>query len=189
MNGGWSLPVALATSLLPALAIVVELAGLDVGGRAGQPVAAVALAPPAPPQAPYPPNAVETILARPLFAPDRRTKSDETADYKGSGLPRLTGIILTRDHRMAVFQAAGEKPKTVPEGGTIGTWTVDKIDHQRVMVRNSGGTMTLVPTKNTAPTAGVSAGGPSKGAPYANSAHRPQAMPAGVPPAGAVMRP
>ncbi|HVJ51947.1 MAG TPA: hypothetical protein VM689_05760 [Aliidongia sp.] len=107
-----------------------------------------------PPAAPTAPTVqwVNTILARPLFSPTRRPdaapQQQQTAsqDDGPSDLPRLSGILLLRDSKQAVFQPTGDqKPIVVAEGGDVSGWTVQSISATEVTLTGPGGTTTLEP--------------------------------------------
>ena len=71
---------------------------------------------------------VETVLARPLFEPDRRPPMPpmhpETA---APVLPRLSGVIRTPSSATAILQMPDTSTKSVREGGIAGGWTVTQI--------------------------------------------------------------
>ena len=61
------------------------------------------------------------VLARPLFAPNRKPSGE--ALTAGVGLPRLAGIIASPDAAVAIFQPAGSvRPVTARSGDSIAGW-------------------------------------------------------------------
>ena len=94
--------------------------------------------------------ALAAILARPLFAPDRRPAAAGPAARET--LPRLTGIIVDRQRRTAVFEAAdGGRPLVLAEDGRIAGFVVRRIEPGEVMLDGPGGPRTLRPTFDPAP--------------------------------------
>jgi hypothetical protein len=82
------------------------------------------------------------ILARPLFSPTRRPV--ETAAV--SGLPRLTGIVVTGSERIAIFAApANEHPIVAQAGAHVGAYEVKTIADTGVTVVGPGGTTLIRP--------------------------------------------
>jgi hypothetical protein len=66
------------------------------------------------------------VLARPLFAPDRKLVPGTMAAQPG--MPRLTGIIATADGALAIFQpAGGVRPVVARPGERVGGWEVMTI--------------------------------------------------------------
>lgn len=101
---------------------------------------------------------VGTILARPLFSPDRRPVQVSTVDAGGravapQALPRLAGVLIGPFGRNAIFAAEGSKPLVISEGGKIGAWTVQSIEVGSVKVKGPGGAMTLEPRFASSPVA------------------------------------
>ncbi len=95
------------------------------------------------------PEWVATILARPLFSPDRRPAA-ETVAAQGArlpeGLPRLSGVIVSPFGRSAIFASDGRKPLVVHEGGRLDAWMVQAIDIGAVKISGPAGVRTLHPT-------------------------------------------
>jgi hypothetical protein len=85
-------------------------------------------------------------LARPLFDPRRRPNaggSQQTA----AGLPRLTGVLVGLDERLAFFvDPAGGKPQVVREGDTIGAHVVQSIRPGEAIVAGPRGQHVLHPS-------------------------------------------
>jgi hypothetical protein len=100
---------------------------------------------------------VATILARPLFSRDRRplTTPGQNATAAATGMPRLTGILVSPFGRTAIFAAAdGGKPIVVSEGSHIGRYVVQSIDVGQVTMIGPEGERMLRPAFDnaTAPT-------------------------------------
>jgi hypothetical protein len=92
---------------------------------------------------------VATVLARPLFSPDRRPAAAETATIGGTGLPglpRLTGILVGPFGRQAIFAVNGRKPIVVEEGARIDAYTVKSIDVAQVRLVGPEGVRVLNPS-------------------------------------------
>ncbi|GGF23619.1 hypothetical protein GCM10011611_32100 [Aliidongia dinghuensis] len=96
---------------------------------------------------------VPTILARPLFAADRRPKASPAAASGGPGdqMPRLAGILIDRTQRRAIFQPAGDgKPMVLAEGDQIAGWQIQQIAASSVTLTGPGGNQTLEPKPDPA---------------------------------------
>ena len=74
---------------------------------------------------------VQTILARPLFSPNRRLAARPDGFVgvaAANSLPRLAGVIVGPGGRRAIFAlAGGGHPLVVAEGGRIGRYLVRAI--------------------------------------------------------------
>ncbi len=103
---------------------------------------------------------VETILARPLFAPDRRAP----AAAAGSGapqpaLPRVAGILVEGSRRSVIFAGTGEgRSVVVAEGAELNGYRVQSIDAGQVIVSGPGGVQVLRPSFDPRPSAAPAAG-------------------------------
>lgn len=185
-QGGIRSAFVIAAVLLAA--IVAELFLSHAGGEVSSlpPLEAV----PARTLSPFSPaHAVEVILSRPLFLPGRRMRGGGMFAHGDDTLPRLTGIVVAPGRKVAVFQPATEKPKALAEGDSIGGWTIQKIDHQQVVLQKSGGTMTIVPTKESA-NVEIPGGVPSRGHPISGQNRGQAPIPSGMPiPPGKAVRP
>lgn len=171
MTAAWNFRAAGAAVIALFAAIIAELCWGTVGGNV-PPLSPINVTLPKKVAPAFPENAVESILARPLFVPGRRRmNSGDMAGRIDESVPRLAGIVLAPDRKVAIFQVNGEKPKSLSEGDMIGIWTVKKIDHQSVVMQNSGGTMTLAPAKD-ANAAGPSGGIPQQGGAFSPPPHR-----------------
>nr|WP_294529035.1 hypothetical protein [uncultured Rhodopila sp.] len=82
------------------------------------------------------------ILARPLFSPDRRPAA--SAARSVSGLPRLTGIVVTGSRKLAIFAGPG-KAMVAEEGVRLGAYEVTAISDAGVTVAGPEGTTVLRP--------------------------------------------
>jgi hypothetical protein len=76
--------------------------------------------------------------------PPKPAPSDNAADPR---LPdvRLTGIVIERDRRIAIFDVTGTRPLVLSEGEALKDWRLDNISPQRVSLSGPAGTMTLEP--------------------------------------------
>jgi hypothetical protein len=92
------------------------------------------------------------ILARPLFNWNRRPGQSSELASADSPLPRLAGILVSGRGRYAIFAAPpGAKPQVVPEGGTIGRFTIDKITADHIILNNDGALQTVHTTFGAKP--------------------------------------
>jgi general secretion pathway protein N len=133
MTDGGGFALALLPRLVLGAALAAALyAGLEEDAAAPPdtaPPAAVHLAAPdTDPPAAQPIDAwVSTILARPLFAPDRRPPARQDMPIEVE-LPRLIGVLVSPASRLAIFAgAAGGKPLVVAEGGSVGAHVLQSI--------------------------------------------------------------
>lgn len=149
----------LLLSLLVALSAVVALELQPRGGDEDsmtEPPARVATLP----AAPTPPAAnnhtqewVETILARPLFAPNRRPPANAPAAPAAAAppLPRVTGILIDGNSRNVIFANPGGRPVVVPEGGSMNGFRVQSIETGQVILSGPDGPRTLRPSFDPQP--------------------------------------
>ncbi len=98
------------------------------------------------------------MLARPLFAADRRPEAGNATPGPLASLrpepPRLAGILLTATGRSAIFAAAaGGHGTVVKEGGSVGPWRVDAIHAGDVLLTGPEGLRTVRPAYSDAPVA------------------------------------
>lgn len=90
---------------------------------------------------------VATILARPLFSPVRRPAPTSAGGASGPGdLARLTGVLVSRSEKHAIFAAEGGKPIVADEGTRIGAYVVRTIEPGQVTVAGPTGERVLQPT-------------------------------------------
>nr|WP_294502387.1 hypothetical protein [uncultured Rhodopila sp.] len=88
------------------------------------------------------------ILARPLFSPDRRPAAGAARSI--SGLPRLTGIVVTGSRKLAIFAGPG-KPMVAEQGMRLGAYEVTAISDAGVTVAGPEGTSVLRPIFDPSP--------------------------------------
>lgn len=82
------------------------------------------------------------ILARPLFSPSRRP-----VETGVRGLPRLAGIVVTGDQKLAIFAAPnGGHPVVAEAGAHVGAYVVRDVADDGVTVAGPGGVSTIRPT-------------------------------------------
>jgi hypothetical protein len=98
-------------------------------------------------QNPRPEELVATALARPLFSSTRRPPQDAPNGAADSDLSdaRLTGIVTTPAHRLAIFAVSGDKPLKVAEGDAVSGWRIESISPREVSLSGPSGTKTLQP--------------------------------------------
>lgn len=92
---------------------------------------------------------IATLLARPLFNPDRRPVAGAASSGPGGAaeLPRLTGILIGPTGRSAIFAGADERrPVVLREGGSLGAFTVRSITPTQVTVLGPAGPRVLRPS-------------------------------------------
>jgi general secretion pathway protein N len=88
---------------------------------------------------------VATILARPLFSPDRRPL--ETGGEAEAGPGRLTGVMVTSTGKTAIFAGpANGRPLAVREGEHVGRDIIASISADAVTIVGSGGQRILHPS-------------------------------------------
>lgn len=109
-------------------------------------------------------EAMAAILARPLFAPDRRPPSAGTAAAPPppAPLPRVTGILIEGDRRSVIFAAAadGARPLVVGEGGQVNGFRVQSIKAGEVTLMGPDGARTLRPSFDARAPAAAAAAAP-----------------------------
>ena len=89
---------------------------------------------------------LDQILGRPLFAPDRRP-----VETGVSGLPRLTGIVVTESERFAIFAGpSGDRPIVAQAGAHVGAYEVRSIGDGLVTVSGPSGTSSVRPVFDVA---------------------------------------
>ena len=88
-----------------------------------------------------------TALARPLFSSTRRPPQDAPSGAAPDDLTdaRLTGIVTTPGHRIAIFAVSGDKPLKVAEGDAVSGWRIEGITPREVSLSGPSGTKTLQP--------------------------------------------
>ncbi|HQT77039.1 MAG: hypothetical protein B7Z80_10790 [Rhodospirillales bacterium 20-64-7] len=119
-------------------------------------------------------SAARTILARPLFSPDRRPappQQEAPPAQAAETLPRLSGIVVGPSGRHAIFVDAAGHGRITAEGATIAGFTLNKIEPGQVTLTSSAGERVLHPSFSQ-----TSSRGPGKAMAGAT------ALPAPVPP-------
>ena len=111
-------------------------------------------------------SSLPIILARPLFALDRRpSASGSTVGAVSDDMPRLSGILIDQSRRRAIFQPSGDaKPVSLAEGEQVAGWQIQKIAVDGVTLTGPKGTETLLPKPDPA-LAAAAADNPSPIAP------------------------
>jgi general secretion pathway protein N len=98
------------------------------------------------PQNPRPEELVATALARPLFSSTRRPPQNASSEAAADDLDaRLTGIVTTPGHRIAIFAVSGDKPLKVAEGDAVSGWRIESITPREVSLSGPSGSKTLQP--------------------------------------------
>jgi hypothetical protein len=125
--------------LLSMLAIWPWVAPLAAPGRA---TAAADTPPPPPAIADLPPLATfRAVFERPLFSPSRRPPTDGTTPVLGTGIAeryRLLGLLTAGQARRALL-AEGTRRFEVAEGAALDSWTVTRIEQDRVVLSSPSG--------------------------------------------------
>lgn len=94
------------------------------------------------PQARVDPGWSDTLVSRPLFAPDRRPTvlAAPDAPVDATGAVKLTGVIVSQAGRSAIFVLDGAaRPIVVHEGDRVGTVLVTTIEPGLVAVSSPRG--------------------------------------------------
>jgi hypothetical protein len=87
---------------------------------------------------------LSTILARPVFSPDRKPIVIGTKGI--AGLPRLTGIVVSGSSKIAIFAGpAGGRPVIAEERSHIDSYEVKAISDMGVTIAGPNGTRMLTP--------------------------------------------
>lgn len=98
----------------------------------------------------------ETMLARPLFSPDRRPAAVAAtgATNAPASLPRLAGILMDGPRRSVIFAAPdGARPTVVAEGGNLGGFHVQSVEAGQVTIVGPDGAHVLRPSFDPRPAA------------------------------------
>jgi len=87
----------------------------------------------------------DAITQRPLFSVGRRPPkaAQGTHTASGSGLPRLSGIMITPSERHAIFMPDSGKPMTLGEGAVLDDSTIRQIRPDRVVLSGPKGEIVL----------------------------------------------
>jgi hypothetical protein len=113
------------------------------GYGGGYPTPALGLASSRPSGEPnLPPAEVQPSAPQATRRPPKPASTDHAADPR---LPdvRLTGIVIERDRRIAIFAVTGTRPLVLSEGEALKDWRLDSISPQKVSLSGPAGTMTL----------------------------------------------
>ena len=190
MNGTVRLLALIAAALVGLIAIELTLSSggdPEAGSAPGTQAAETDVAPQGGDSSPA--DFATTILARPLFRPDRHPfpTGDQDVSTAPVDLPRLTGILMSDDIRRAIFAPDGaDKAIVVAVGESVGDWRVQEIAADSVTMVGPDGTRRLRPkfAANPAPaTPGAPDATPPEPAPPVPAAPLPQ-----VPTRGAVLK-
>ncbi len=134
--------------LLFAAILIIELAPAGTEDAVvAQAARSEAASPMTRPQNPRPEELVAAALARPLFSSTRRPAQDAPSGAAADDLTdaRLTGIVTTPGHRLAIFAVSGDKPLKVAEGDAVSGWRIESITPREVSLSGPSGTKTLQP--------------------------------------------
>jgi hypothetical protein len=106
---------------------------------------------------------VASVLARPLFSPDRRPEPAGTPVTGAGlvGLPRLTAILVGPFGRSAIFAGQSREPIVVAEGGRIAAYQVTAIEATQVHLIGPRGAQVMQPSFDQG--AAAQATGPKSG--------------------------
>jgi hypothetical protein len=88
---------------------------------------------------------VATILARPLFEPQRRPRTAVAAAEPGAQeMPRLAGVMIGPFGRIAIFDnPGGGKPLVVGEGGQVNAYVVQSVTPEETTILGPDGRRVL----------------------------------------------
>ncbi len=87
-----------------------------------------------------------TVLARPLFSPQRRPPPPAgVVAQAATALPRLTGILVGPDGARAIFAPDGGKPIVLGPGGRLDGGVIRAIGVGGVVLARAGGEQVLHP--------------------------------------------
>lgn len=109
------------------------------------------------------------VLARPLMDPGRRPLAGpavqgDAPPGEGSGLPRLSGVIIAPEGNRGIFSPAAGKPLILAEGDRIGRYTIKTISPNLVILSGSEGEQLLRPKRQDTVASVVPPAVPSAGA-------------------------
>jgi hypothetical protein len=144
VNGTVRLLALIAVALVGLIAIELMLPSGDKPETAGVPETQATDAGAAPQGGNISPaDFAATILARPLFRPDRHPfpTGDQEVSTAPVDLPRLTGILMSDDIKRAIFAPDGaDKAIVVAVGESVGDWRVQEIAADSVTMVGPDGT-------------------------------------------------
>ena len=88
---------------------------------------------------------VKLVLARPLFSENRRAPPPNSRTF--SILPRLTGVLITQEIRIALFDGGSAgKCVSLGQGDRLGDFIISLVTPGEVVVTGPDGTRVLHPT-------------------------------------------
>lgn len=137
-------PLLVALAVALAAALLLLLSGVGQGVRWDAPRAAAALPPagnPADLPQPVPLQQFALVWQKPLFSPDRKPMARTVDGGSSMGDLELTGIILTRDLRMALLRdKKGDKQVRLREGQALpdGSVTLMEIRPRSALFESAG---------------------------------------------------
>jgi hypothetical protein len=126
-------------------------AAVDAGGADGAPGPGVETPAPGPPERYAPPAlaSFDEILARPLFAPDRRPVEVPEPDAAPAGPPptplraRLEGVARTGERSVAVVRdLSTNEGLRLSQGMEYKGWTVERVEPERAVLTRGDGEVT-----------------------------------------------
>ena len=120
------------------------------------------------PQAEVKPLTSQAPPPNPLLSVPRRPPKPATLDNAADPrLPdvRLTGIVIDRDRRIAIFAVTGTRALVLSEGEALEEWRLDKISPQTVSLSGPAGSMTLALNADTNLAQSLSPAGPAAASP------------------------
>lgn len=125
---------------------------------------------------------VATLLARPLFAQDRRpSKLDLAPTSAGPELPRLAGVMVSAQGSSAIFAAVGGgKVIVIGTGASIGGFIIQKIEAGQVTLVGADGGMHLLRPSFDSKLASTRSDSPGPKSPAASTLVAPRPRPAAV---------
>lgn len=121
-----------------------------------------------PPQAEVRPFALQARPPDPLLGVTRRPPKPATSDKAADPrLPdvRLTGIVIDRDRRIAIFAVTGTRALVLSEGEALKEWRLDSISPQTVSLSGPAGSMTLALNADTNLAQSLPPAGPAAASP------------------------
>ena len=110
---------------------------------------------------------VDSILARPLFAPSRRPPAIAAGPgTSGPGFPRLTGIIIMPQQREAIFAVPGKTQQVVvTAGGRLNGVLIKSIEAGWIVIVDAAGARVVRPSFSTGAASSRTAGAAPPSAP------------------------
>jgi hypothetical protein len=94
-----------------------------------------------------PASAYRSVTERPIFAPSRRPTVRDAPEAVADAVSfNLVGIVISGEDKIALIsqaQTQGKGLQRIKEGQTIGGWTVQAIEQDRVVLERDAGTHEL----------------------------------------------